>query len=987
MALTDSIRLGGVYLDVRIDRRKVMDDVRSLKAEVERTLGTSTFAPRSTPGSGTTGFRQGYSGPGNAGTASIASQAAIQISQIAVGSSSSAPVMATIRAVGARTNMLLARIAANTAVSKGIFQAQDRAARSAFRADRASFRRAQASAGLRQLLIGRHVGIEGPTGAIGTLPADVRYFGGIAFDENQPYRRQRRPMPSRMGAGAAAQMAATQQHAATTAAAQAASAATTPGHAAQAATTAASAASAAAAQQVNFYTSTVAVAAAQQVTFAATTAASETADNLVTKIGVTPRAAAQGVRPGHYQRRRSGEIGWQFGHAGGPREPGMGPGTTSGNFRRGGRRGGFIDFGILGGLRNMSSPIDPGSLQRVKYLLTEIVSPITSLIGLHKALSGASLYAFNRMQSAIEAYRRHIGRMMVTLGPFGTALALPFKTALLPLRLFSRRVDSTIRELGHVQAISIGMQNTVAAPFRAAAAPVSLLGTLLRNLGLHLGIIGAFMAGRQLFRGIEFAVEMTETINVADQAFGRFANDVGEHSRTAAEKFGLVQESILETSNTFGLLLTGMGMTEEKAAQISTKLSDLTADMSSFYNVSQEEAASAISSALRGQFRPISRYGVMIRKEDINALAEARGEANRLGEAAATLDLIFSGLSAASGDLARTMNSPANLMREFRGRVANLAGEIGEKLLPAWRELLLGLNDLMTTETAFGRTMANALDQFGKSAQRAIHFVRQMLADTEGAGQLIGAAFRVARENASEVFTWLARTSVAVGRVVAGTIGDLFMAAFEGLREGLKALWYAIGNDLVISMTKSAMQAGTQIWELLRDPTKAAARFGVDALFNRDAGAAAGQAAADATQGRFASILERFANFTLPEFTPQRGQAWEDFQVALDRIQGVALRGDGQEAAGPRGVLRPEADMAAEEQAAMEGRSAGRSSGQLVSAEQLREMQNQAATKDKQIDLLYQIAQGIRTIANLTAEEKTRLGNQLSTMVAAVPIP
>ena len=927
MSLASGLRVGGVFVDVKLDTSGLAGQFRDLKSQMDRLARQHQLAVPMGAAQGSTSSTGGGSRP--------------IMPSFAIGGSQ-AGVISAINRASSTTNALLRQIAADMRVTARTQFAQDRAARDFFRADRAGFQRANASRLFQQAFTGRRPGITGPEGPINTLPADVRFLGGVGFDESRPYQVMR---------GGAAQA---------------------PAMAAQV---------------------------TQAATQAATTAAVQTAQQIVTRIGVTPQAAAMGFRPGHYQRRRDGSVGFQFGNAGGVRQPAFNPSNQPLGMGFGPQNTGMMRAfgGLAGGMAGAAVAGPAGGLAGTAFGMAPVQSlrAMGGLLlrteGLFAGLGHTAQFAMNRTLSGIRAVQRGMERAAVTTGPLRTALALPFRAAMLPLRLFSRNVDESVRTFGTMGALSRGLQTSLASPFRLALSPLNLFTMSLRNAAQTLTFIGAFAAGSFLAKGIQFASEMNETVNVADQTFRDFSGAAIDNASEMARRYGAVEESILETSNTFGLLLTGMNMAPARAAELSNRLANLSADMSSFFNVSQGEAAGAIQSALRGRFQPISRFGVMIRKEDVSAIAEARGETTRLGEAVATLDLVMSGLSVASGDLQRTMNAPANLMREFRGRVTNLAGEIGQKLLPAYRQLLLAFNDVLSGSTTVGRFVSGAFDAIGERATAAIRFVRQAFANMEATRDLITSLLGMVRENASNIMNWIVDAAGAVATFAGETMRDVFIVVFEALRDTLKVVWEAIGEDLVNAMGNAANRAGKLIGSLVggqRDVEIVGRNADGSLIFaeaSRGDGAQADpDAIAKTLADRIADIMARAGEFRLPEFTPDGGEATDRFNKALEEIRNTFVRGDDDDGVpvGPRGRLLPEMDDES-------GRSRTSRSGSMVSAEELRNLQNQDVfnkeNRERQREIARNTARSAEHLATLAAA--TGVGGGLGSLAVAVAAP
>ena len=151
----------------------------------------------------------------------------------------------------------------------------------------------------------------------------------------------------------------------------------------------------------------------------------------------------------------------------------------------------------------------------------------------------------------------------------------------------------------------------------------------------------------------------------------------------------------------------GMGATTESAAEMSQNLTQLGYDLSSFYNMDVEEAMLKIQSGIAGELEPLRRIGFDL------SVARLQQEAYNMGIETSINDMtqaekvqlryhaIMTQLTETHGDLARTMNSPANQLRILTAQFNILQRNIGALVLPVMKALirvaialLVILNDL-----------------------------------------------------------------------------------------------------------------------------------------------------------------------------------------------------------------------------------------------------------------------------------------------------
>lgn len=167
-------------------------------------------------------------------------------------------------------------------------------------------------------------------------------------------------------------------------------------------------------------------------------------------------------------------------------------------------------------------------------------------------------------------------------------------------------------------------------------------------------------------------------------------------STEAATEFGLKAQSLLgidfndwmRNQGVFQTLATGMGVTSEKASVMSQQLTQLGYDISSFYNISVEDAMLKLQSGLAGELEPLRRIGWDLSVARMNAELAAKGfdaNANSMTQAekvALRYEMIMNQVTITHGDMARTIMAPANSIRVFQAQLQIAARSIGNLFIP-----------------------------------------------------------------------------------------------------------------------------------------------------------------------------------------------------------------------------------------------------------------------------------------------------------------
>ena len=141
-------------------------------------------------------------------------------------------------------------------------------------------------------------------------------------------------------------------------------------------------------------------------------------------------------------------------------------------------------------------------------------------------------------------------------------------------------------------------------------------------------------------------------------------------------------------------LTTSFGLTSDKAYILSKNLTQLGYDLSSLKNIPVKEAFTKLQAAISGELEPIRRLGVDISNARLQQELYALGittsisKLSQADKAILRYITIMKQTGDAQGDLARTLNSPANQIRILQAQLSELARAVGSVLYPALKSIL-----------------------------------------------------------------------------------------------------------------------------------------------------------------------------------------------------------------------------------------------------------------------------------------------------------
>lgn len=241
------------------------------------------------------------------------------------------------------------------------------------------------------------------------------------------------------------------------------------------------------------------------------------------------------------------------------------------------------------------------------------------------------------------------------------------------------------------------------------------LGSAVKKIGLLIG--GAFAVGKLVQFGkecVELGSDLTEVQNVVDVTFTTMSDKVNEFAKNAMTSAGLSETMAKRYVGTFGAMSKSFGFSEAQAYDMSTALTQLTGDVASFYNISQDLAYIKLKSVFTGETETLKDLGVVMSQSALDQYALANGYGKTTSamteqeKVALRLAFVQKQLSAASGDFIRTSGSWANQVRVMQLQLQSLKATVGQGLINIFTPVLKVINVLLGKLA----TLANAFKSF-----------------------------------------------------------------------------------------------------------------------------------------------------------------------------------------------------------------------------------------------------------------------------------
>lgn len=228
--------------------------------------------------------------------------------------------------------------------------------------------------------------------------------------------------------------------------------------------------------------------------------------------------------------------------------------------------------------------------------------------------------------------------------------------------------------------------------------------------------------------------------------------DGGLISESGMKNLGLNLQEITQYASQLASITNSLGQTGEVTTAISKSMTMLAGDISSLFNVDFSTVATNLQSGLIGQSRALYKYGIDITNATLQTYAyrygieKAVSEMSQAEKQQLRLLAILDQSKVSWGDLANTINSPSNMIRQFTNNVKEAGMVLGQLFIPvlqkvlpvingvviAIKRLLVSVANLLGIKidfSSFGQGVsgynedledtADALDKVGKSAKKA----------------------------------------------------------------------------------------------------------------------------------------------------------------------------------------------------------------------------------------------------------------------------
>lgn len=359
-----------------------------------------------------------------------------------------------------------------------------------------------------------------------------------------------------------------------------------------------------------------------------------------------------------------------------------------------------------------------GSIQKLSGL-NSAINTLKKLPDALSALSGTDLVALNKASQSLVSIASGLQALESPKGLTSTITALRNIPKVMQglesadLTKFAaqmERVRTAIAPLAaEMEKVSKGFSALPANIQRAVAANAKLTASNSR-LNKSYGVLGTGISSfytkmlAQLYivqrvadylgRALSEYNAFVENVNLFSVSMGEFTEQANRFTQALQDVLGVDASEAMRNMGIIQNLVTSFGVAEDMAYTLSKNLTQLGYDFASFFNISVSDAFTKLQAAISGELEPIRRLGVDISEARLQQELFALGinttvkNLSQADKAILRYIAIMKQTGNAQTDMARTLNSPANMIRVFQSQLDLLTRSIGSLFIPMLNAVL-----------------------------------------------------------------------------------------------------------------------------------------------------------------------------------------------------------------------------------------------------------------------------------------------------------
>lgn len=318
-----------------------------------------------------------------------------------------------------------------------------------------------------------------------------------------------------------------------------------------------------------------------------------------------------------------------------------------------------LDAGGIAKLSSLADGLRPlGELERAK--LTSFTNQLSKLPAVIQELDKVDLDKFTQqMKDFAEAIKPLADEMNKVAAGFST-----FPTRIQRLITSTEQYNGTVRRA-----------TTSTNAWNSAIKAISFV-TIYRA------------AAKLMSTAIAKSSQYTEDLNLFTVSMGKYAEEAYDYAQKVSEIVGIDPAEWMRNQGVFNTIITGFGVAGDKAAYMSKNLTQLGYDIASFYNLGFESAMQKVQSGIAGELEPLRRLGydlsvARLEQERLNlGIDKSVSSMTQAEKSQLRYYAMMTQVTQVQGDMARTLEQPANMLRVLKAQFEQCARAIGNLFIP-----------------------------------------------------------------------------------------------------------------------------------------------------------------------------------------------------------------------------------------------------------------------------------------------------------------
>ena len=389
--------------------------------------------------------------------------------------------------------------------------------------------------------------------------------------------------------------------------------------------------------------------------------------------------------------------------------------------------------------------------------MTQSLAQLANASGKVNTATNSITNSFSRLSSATNA-----------LGNVGNKLASMMRSASSALSNFGNTASQTSKKTGTLTSQLASLY----AKFFTVTRGIKALWNSVESASDYVETLNYFnSAFEQVTDGLDISKWQDAGVKSAEEYVGSFekrakeltkkmtgfeVSDSGDLTRTKSASLGLDPNQTMNYQATYAQMASSMGATADTATKLSQALTEIGADLASVKNLDFEDVWKDMASGMTGMSRALDKYGINIRVANLQqelynlGIDTTVSKLSQTDKAILRTITVLNSTKYAWGDLAETINQPANQLRLLQSNFAALSRTIGSLFIPIISKVLPYLNALViAVQRAFswiGKLFGIKLSDYTASTGSAAIDMGDIADSTEDAASGLDSANKNAKK-------------------------------------------------------------------------------------------------------------------------------------------------------------------------------------------------------------------------------------------------